>query len=199
MVELPDDNPLVIERMVEYMYRSTCDSDDAGEGAEKEASSELRLHAELYAAADKYGLPSLADYAKSRYIATVHESSSPYDFLESIDAIYTLTPESDRGLRDVAVARTRLHGIHDFPEEKAQALMRKICLQVPEYAFDIVDSFMQKPILGRCRDCGPDQRLEALQLRCLRCGKGGASVARETFTNPSTRSFDPVRLTFRQL
>jgi hypothetical protein len=177
MVELPEDNPLVIAKMIEYLYISKYESVGVGEGTEKEALSELRLHAELYAVADKYGLPSLADHAKSRFIATIHDSWDPYGFLESINAIYTLTPGSNRGLRDVAVARTRLQGKKDFPEGRAHALMKRICLQVPEYAFDIVDSFMQKPILGRCRDCGPNQKVEALQLRCLRCGKGGASEA----------------------
>ena len=168
--------------MIEYLYKSRYESVDFGEGTEKEAPSELRLHAELYAVADKYGLPPLADFAKSRFIATVRDSWDPYDFLQSIDAIYTLTPESNRGLRDVAVAQTRSLGRKYFSEGQAHALMKRVCIQIPEYAYELVDSFMQKPMLGRCYSCGPNQKVEALQLRCLRCGKGGADVAREAFT-----------------
>jgi hypothetical protein len=38
--------------------------------------------------------------------------------------MYTLTPESKRGLRDAAVARAKLQGRKDFPEGKAHALMK---------------------------------------------------------------------------
>jgi hypothetical protein len=65
----------------------------------------------------------------------IRNSWDPSDFLEPIDATCTLTRESNRGLREVAVARTRLQGKMDFPEGKAHALMKRICLQVPEDAF----------------------------------------------------------------
>ena len=160
--------------MIEYLYTSKYESGrtTGEEETEKDSEvlSELRLHAELYAVADKYSLPSLADHAKSKYTSIAHDLRDPYDFIESIDAIYTLTPESNRGLRNVAVACTRLQGI-DFTEEKAHALMKRICLQVPEYAFDIVESVMRKPILGRCCNCGPGHELEVFQFRCLQCGK----------------------------
>ena len=80
-------------KMTEYLHKY--EGVYFGEGIEEEAPSELHLHAELYAAVDKYGLSPLAGYAKSRFIATVRGSWDPHGFLESIDAIYNLTPESN--------------------------------------------------------------------------------------------------------
>ncbi len=102
--------------MIEYLYKSKYESVHFGEETEEEALSELHLHAELYAVTDKYGLSPLADYAKSRFIVTVRGSWDPHGFLESIDAICNLTPESNRGLRDVAVACARSQGKKDFSE-----------------------------------------------------------------------------------
>jgi len=54
---------------------------------------------------------------------------------------------------------------------------RRATLQdVPEFAFDVLQLFVNAPLRGRCFSCGPNQSAKALQARCLNCGKGGISL-----------------------
>lgn len=161
---MPEDDPLVIAKMIEYLYTSNYKSDTASEEEKKQGQglSEMRLHAELYGVADKYNLPSLANFAKSSYIATTVNSWDPSDFLESIDTIYTSTPQSNRGLRNVAVTCTQDWGRPDFTEEKGLALMKRVCLQVPEHALDLVKTVKLRPIEGHCDKCGPGSRTQGI-------------------------------------
>jgi hypothetical protein len=171
LIALPEDSVTVVEKMIEFLYTANYTVDDTQASP---SPSNLTLHAELYAIADKYGLPSLAGEAKSQFLNTTTSTSwDAQDFLNSIYSIYNLTPESDRGLRDVAINCARSHSRELF-QGSVRELLQAVSLKVPDFAFDLLGSFIQTPVLGRCSTCGPNQKVECLQLRCLRCGRGGA-------------------------
>jgi hypothetical protein len=164
--------------MLQFLYTSDYES-PLGDDGTYEMRSRLILHAELYAMADKYGIDTLANQSKVLYLACTSTSWDPQPFFDSISPIYQLTPDTNRGLRDVAVSCARSHRRALSHEASIREMWRTVCDNVPEFAFDVLDSFMKAPLLGRCHKCGPGQVLQALQLSCLRCGKGGASEIRE--------------------
>ncbi len=63
------------------------------------------VHAQMYAMADKYLVPTLKEYSKERFRSII---SGQYErkLAESVAEAYTTTPASDRGLRDVVLAST---------------------------------------------------------------------------------------------
>jgi len=157
--------------MIEFLYTSRYTLD------EKPNLDDLKVHAELYAIADKYEITHLASEAKLRYCKVIQTLWDPGAFLNSIHSIYDLTSDTNRGLRDIVVACVRRRRRELSHGDEIPALFRNVCHDVPAFSADMIGSFMQSPLLGRCHDCGPDQLVEALQLRCLHCGKGGASDA----------------------
>lgn len=172
-IELPEDEPMVVAKMIEFLYTASYRNTDTSNTTTEELY-ELGLHAKLYAIADKYGIDGLAVESKSIFLAATQTSWNGQEFLRSIPSIYNLTPESNRGLRDIAVSCTRLHSKELSTEVELQELWKDVSLQAPLYSIDVVDSFLKAPLLGHCHSCGPDQVVDALQLRCRRCGKGGA-------------------------
>jgi hypothetical protein len=74
----------------------------------------------------------------------IHDSWDPYDFLASINAISNLTLESHRGGFEMLQWFVQGDKEREFSLKGELMLCSKFCLQVPQYAFDIVDSFMQK-------------------------------------------------------
>jgi hypothetical protein len=61
-------------------------------------------------------------------------------------------------------------------QSPALDILRITLQDVPEFAFDVLQSFVNAPLRGRCSFCGPNQNAEAIQIRCKRCGKGGFSL-----------------------
>ena len=55
-------------------------------------------------------------------------------------------------------------------------ITRATMLDVPEFAFDVLRLFAKAPLIGHCHFCGPNQSAEALQARCIKCGRGGISL-----------------------
>jgi hypothetical protein len=56
-----------------------------------------------YAVADKYGIPSLEQYAKSQFQENV-KACSTEELAITIQSVYDTTPLENRGLRDIVVA-----------------------------------------------------------------------------------------------
>ena len=96
------------------------------------------------------------------------------DFLESLHTIYATTPDSKRDLRDIAVNHARNSVGKLRANDASGILFREVCLQVPKFAFALLDDYINSPFRGRCYHYGPHQPVEALQKRCMTCKRGGA-------------------------
>lgn len=60
-------------------------------------------HALMYAVADFYGVSGLKYVAREKYAATMKEHVDHPHCADSISIVYSMTPESDRGLRDIVL------------------------------------------------------------------------------------------------
>ena len=109
------------------------------EGVQEESFiSEIHTHVMMYAMGDEYDLPDLKQEAWCNF-----ENAMVLDregALELIPIIYTTTPDSDRGLRDLVVemGRLNLNQIIDLPEFK------NAVVQSPIYITEVLPLYFHK-------------------------------------------------------
>lgn len=135
---------------------------------------EIRAAIMTYILADKYDVPALMGLAKRKFEFSLNLGLAEEDYLRIVSDVYTL-PIPTNVLKAIAIehVRRRFRGMLQGPKSD---LVRCTVLEIPEFALDIILAFVNTPLRGRCSSCGPDQVAEALQARCVKCGKGGISL-----------------------
>ncbi|KAI7763415.1 hypothetical protein ACKAV7_015093 [Fusarium commune] len=110
--DLTSHQPEMIQLMVDYLYTGdySVDTNEIDENNTSSNSGALSTHAIMYALGDEYDIKGLRDLSARKYSWSLDESLELDDFLNSIPFVYTLTPDSSRGLRDPALefARNKL-------------------------------------------------------------------------------------------
>jgi hypothetical protein len=138
-------------------------------------SKELRLQLQFqvltYNLADKYDVPTLMGLAGKRFKSTLGEGPTPEEYLSVVSDVYTI-PTSTNALRAIAVEYARMK-FRDMMQSADLEILRATLQDAPEFAFDVLQLFVNAPLRGHCHSCGPNQSAEALQARCINCGKGG--------------------------
>jgi len=165
---------LELKKMVNFFYNMSYD-DDIPEETEQETGpciSPLQLHARMFALGDRYDISGLREVAVKKYSSKCAVAWIPLEFLESISDVYGRTPASLRQLRDAAcvVARKNLPKMLD--DESVATVYEKVLTETPEFTKDLLGIYVKAPLYGNCGTCCSNQVMEALQVRCLRCGKG---------------------------
>ncbi|KAH7366603.1 hypothetical protein BKA66DRAFT_573270 [Pyrenochaeta sp. MPI-SDFR-AT-0127] len=74
-----------------------------------EVANPLTIHATMYALADKYQVDELGKAAKEKFETCLHHHIISEDFVNAVQIVYGLTPESYRGLRDAVVKAFLVH------------------------------------------------------------------------------------------
>jgi hypothetical protein len=72
-----------------------------------EVVNPLTIHVAMYALGDKYQVEGLCNTAKEKFRSCLHHHAHSEDFIAATQAIYSTTPDSNRGLRDVVVSAFR--------------------------------------------------------------------------------------------
>lgn len=70
---------------------------------------ELCIHAQMYALADKYGIYDLKNLARDKFEGVASRDWNGRGFPLAVEIVYSSTPESDHGLRDVVVNTISAH------------------------------------------------------------------------------------------
>lgn len=86
--------------MLEFVYTANYNPGDL---------ESLVLHANLYAAADFYGVTPLKDLSKSKFHDLAAIDCIKTDFAEAAKIVYESTPSSDRALREVVAEAAGKH------------------------------------------------------------------------------------------
>lgn len=177
MVSLEDDDPFIIERMLSYLYTLDYSDNAAARPAlsikqnwpphlsKEESKSVLQVDARVYALAEKYDISGLKDLAKYKYETALNNCSGG-DFLKSIQDVYGLTRESDRGLRDLVIKHTRGH----MPDLKDKNEFTLAIEEIGEFSLDLLKAVLNSPVAswrGRyCHYCCCER-----DFRCASCGR----------------------------
>lgn len=133
----------MIYRMLEYLYMQDY-SVDLGfdpflSANDSWAKTRLHVHAQMYSLGDKYDLAGLKKEAARRFINDIaiprDKKGETLTLLSVIPTIYTTTPDSDRGLRDL-VAR---HVFQRY-DIASKHFIKEIdaAFGVPQFARDII-------------------------------------------------------------
>lgn len=142
-------------------------------------SEELRPRLEMqiltYNLADKYDVPDLMELVGKRFKSTLGTKIPPEEYFPLVLLLYTLPTPTD-ALKNIVVeyARVNFRDILHSPDLES---MRTTILDLPEFAFDVLQLFANAPLRGHCYSCGSMQAAEALQARCVKCRKGGISLS----------------------
>lgn len=94
MIVLEEDNPNVVASMIDFLYRYDYNDKDFPAGS-------LAANAHIYTIADKYEILSLKEAAiqkTQRELRTVRGKGP--GFADALEAVWTSTPSSDKGLRN---------------------------------------------------------------------------------------------------
>ncbi|KAG4261389.1 hypothetical protein FPRO04_10605 [Fusarium proliferatum] len=186
--DLKSHQPDMIQLMVDYLYTGDYsihmnEPDNLDETKESNTSSNsgaLSTHAIMYALGDEYDIKGLRDLSARKYSWSLDENLELDEFLNSIPLVYTMTPDSSRGLRDPALefARNKLRGAGG--QSDTREAFDELLIECPDFLKELLYYCVQAPSLGYCPCTGPRDRVpvEAEGYRCKGCGREGASLSR---------------------
>jgi hypothetical protein len=158
-ISLPDDEPSVVDIMVQYFYRldyrHPIDIDHLPQSSEDQASdclqssstgfqdndirsSDLLLHAKVYALAEKYAVDGLKGLALTKFKSLAFQCWDTSDFLGAVSETYNSTIDTDRGLRDVVLEVISAHQELLGRDETKTLLQRERLL-----AYDLIVHYYQ--------------------------------------------------------
>lgn len=173
MYNIDDYSLSMVRRMVDYLYTGNYAEQitEIGMDDQTEGISPLRVHAIVFVLADKYLIEGLQALSAANYAKELGREPNVCNFIRSLPDVYTLTPDSSRGLRDEALefARETLAVSLASPETKDS--YEKLAADDPGFIKDLLDSFLQQPLKGSCSDCGRANLVpvEAIRCRCKKC------------------------------
>ena len=93
-------DPDVLDKVLTFIYKRDYQVD---------AKSAITIHPEVYKLADYLDIPTLKSIVKKKFSEALREDWEVVSFTKALRTIYTSTPASDRGLRDVAKAHLTAH------------------------------------------------------------------------------------------
>jgi hypothetical protein len=171
VIDLDDDDPIPVEVMLKYFYTGKY-NEPINE------SEDLRLQLQVqvltYNLADKYDVPTLMGLTEKRFKITLGPGTATEEFLSVVADVYTI-PTSTNALRSIVINYAR-QKFRDMMQSPDLEMLRATLQDIPEFAFDVLQLFVNAPLVGHCRSCGPNQAAQALEARCLNCRKGGISL-----------------------
>lgn len=127
--------------------------------------------------ADKYVAKNLPALCVEKYQSRLELLCDPIEFIESISEVYVLPPTSTRTLKEVVARFARINISNYLREETVQMAYNSVAQSVPEFVKDLLDLYIEAPLLGNCANCGQHVPMVALQGRCQRCRRGTATIA----------------------
>ncbi|KAI1502473.1 hypothetical protein F5X99DRAFT_427129 [Biscogniauxia marginata] len=132
-VELPEDDPYIVNIMIYYLYHLDYDASSLMRGTEntedeltkdvfgavfapQPRSPALVLHAKVYALAEKYFIDSLKALSTQKFETmalkesiAIYGPGYPDGLVEVMQEVYTFTVDNDRGLRDIVIKALHKH------------------------------------------------------------------------------------------
>jgi hypothetical protein len=157
-----------LRKMIDFFYSTDYD-EDLPEAAD---TSVLQLHTETFLLADQYDITGLLSIVAKKYWARCVSAWDALEFLHSLRNLYKLAPPSIFRLRKFACLVVRGHLPEMLDDAVTTECYEKTILEIPEFAKDLLHSYIHSPLIGYCDTCRSNQDMESLQTRCQNCSKG---------------------------
>ena len=179
-IELPDDKPEMVLRMIEYFYLGQYRDDVFTTGFPEKRNSAMDTNVEMYALGDKYGIKGLKNLSAEKFQNSLNASRRKLGeggtVLCAISLVYATTPDTDRILRDIvlSIPRRNWEFLSDIPE------FQDFVAQNPAFAVDLIKKMSQLAGLSErlvCKTC----KSPNMGVICHGCGRH--IVAKDCFGN----------------
>jgi hypothetical protein len=160
VIDLNEVPHLFLEKLVQFFHNM-----DYDDGIPLDADvSVLQLHARIFALADKYEILDLDSVAANKYSARCLTSWEPSEFLSSILDVYDGTPTSIFPLRRYACTVIRRNLLAMLNDKTISNYYDHAVTEHPDFAKDLLQSYVVDPVFKRCYVCSSHQRMEILQV-----------------------------------
>ncbi|ERF68880.1 hypothetical protein EPUS_04532 [Endocarpon pusillum Z07020] len=180
VVKLEEQQPLLIARMIQYLYYGKYDVLNVAAGLTRildKASSKVILddaifaqdfdfevHADMYAMADRFEIPALKALSAKNFVYEVRSKNfSIADLVSAIDFVYNTTPENDFGLRKWVAYRAQQVEHELVRHEDFKTALK----DHPDFAWDFATKYAKANYLW-CSHCK-----DTIDLVECRCGFSG--------------------------
>ncbi|PIG84610.1 hypothetical protein AARAC_010919 [Aspergillus arachidicola] len=176
--QMMDESIPVVKRMLDYLY--TGDYSDFAGGSSTDAPaneplssmSSLQLHAQLFTIGDKYCIPELCDAAAEKYSSRLIKDFDPIEYLDSIPDVFCPPLNHNKGLKELVVRFSRVNLRFHLQDASIRAKYDAIAAETPDFVKELLDAYLEAPLLEDCENCGCARPMSALQVRCQKCGRG---------------------------
>ncbi|KAF2085251.1 hypothetical protein K490DRAFT_67899 [Saccharata proteae CBS 121410] len=171
LIKLVDDDPCVVDAMLHFLYNN----DYNGSGNQDGRVSPLLFNTLVYSIADKYDIRSLKQTSLEKFRKAVAVAWELDDFPHAVAEVYSTTPASDRGLRDIVV---------HFSHRNVDHLMKKqpfvkMVEDTAGFAGDLVKKVLESEASIRHYRCPSCEDIwststtfsEGFTYSCMLCGK----------------------------
>ncbi|KAG6067756.1 hypothetical protein E4U32_002925 [Claviceps aff. humidiphila group G2b] len=158
------------------------DSDDSSESSESSDSSQKVVdcpvmgHAKMMELGDMYLVDGLSLLASERF-AKVLTSETTENILDNIiPEVYALNFNSSKVIRKTVIDYMRKRLAREPLAADVKKSLEQAMTDVPVFIHQLLESFIDSPVLGHCRTCGVEKTvpIKPLQRKCLLCNRGGA-------------------------
>ncbi|CAF9938022.1 MAG: hypothetical protein ALECFALPRED_007482 [Alectoria fallacina] len=175
IIDLSHDTKRVVYRMVEFLYcgdyqeldhpdYQTIDKDLV----DRTGIHHAVLHADIFAVADKYDIAALGNIAKNKFEEAINKKGfGDPDHLRVIKYVYSTTPESNRGLRDVIVSHTQARGNKIRTNFVLNSRLEEIVSTTPQFGWDLIQSSLLSASIKRCSECKTELGVRTSCTECI--------------------------------
>lgn len=173
--------------MLDYIYTSDYDElsskDPTEEGQEPSQNiakvgpaPQVMLHVKMMELGDMYLVDGLSLLASERF-AKVLTSETTENILDNIiPEVYALDFNSSKVIRKTVIDYMRKRLAREPLAADVKKSLEQAMTDVPVFIHQLLESFIDSPVLGHCRTCGVEKTvpIKPLQRKCLLCNRGGA-------------------------
>ena len=164
--------------MLQHLYALNYSGSQESSGGVTETSfiSELHTHVQMYALGDEYDIKDLKMEASRNLQAALREKGHNDEVtavLNVIPAIYTTTPDSDRGLRDLVAE----FGAQHMERMKDRPELEDVVVQAPKFLFEAMPRYFRRlqdkkeqDDLWHCKGCSNNDFWKYRSIACDWCG-----------------------------
>ncbi|ESZ93395.1 hypothetical protein SBOR_6215 [Sclerotinia borealis F-4128] len=173
ILELEDDDPSTVARMINFFYLQDYDDSSTSEEAAKEDYGPLLINTMVYIIGDKYDIPGLQTLAKQKYEKAILTDWNTTSFSASLELLYEELPESNTCLTSLALHTASTH----VKELKGRAEFTQLCKSNAAIAYDLFTSIasqsqsaISQPTISQSKMLNQEKEKEKEASTC--CPKG---------------------------
>lgn len=104
---------------------------------------DMKVHAQVYGLADKYFVKGLKENVSGKFDGCVWNMFAGDEFFEAVEVVFTTTPETDKGLRDMVIQRIHKEKSRFRFKMDFNVGLKKALKEIPDLAYCLLEYEVQ--------------------------------------------------------